>query len=269
MASPTPNKGYAQPDTGDFVNAWGPVIDANFALIDENLGGSVAITETSGTYELTSDDAANACLTLSVTLAGDLTISLPAGKGGFYFLNTAGTTFGSYTVTVSAGGTTTATVTAAGYAILFTDGSSVYNFTPAVTIPTHVDIPAGTAMTFIQESAPTGWTLSTAQNDVVLRINSSEGGGTGGAWELSGLTVGDTTLTTGQIPAHDHSVQGVSFNVGSGTYAVDVLQYNGASSAGHGITENTGGGGAHDHSLTADGAWRPAYVDAIVATRDS
>ncbi len=77
-------------------------------------------------------------------------------------------------------------------------------------------IPQGTVMLFFQASAPTGFTQVTTQNNKALRVVSGSGGGTGGSssftsvfgssatLDLSG-SVGDTTLSTAQIPSHQHS----------------------------------------------------------------
>jgi hypothetical protein len=79
------------------------------------------------------------------------------------------------------------------------------------------DFPSGTVMLFYQASAPTGFTQVTTQNNKALRVVSGTGGGTGGSVDfttafsdksgsLSGATVGGTTLTTAQMPSHNHSI---------------------------------------------------------------
>lgn len=54
-------------------------------------------------------------------------------------------------------------------------------------------IPSGTVMCFFQAAVPTGWTQVTTQNDKVLRVVSSAGGGSGG------------TIGTSSSLAHDHT----------------------------------------------------------------
>ena len=85
-------------------------------------------------------------------------------------------------------------------------------------------IPQSTTMVFYQSAAPTGWTQDNSQNDKFLRVvnNSvSTGGSAGGTNPFSGTlndtgasgpasstisgTVGSTTLTEDQIPAHTHN----------------------------------------------------------------
>lgn len=70
-------------------------------------------------------------------------------------------------------------------------------------------IPAGTEALFLQAAAPTGWTQDAATNDVVLRLVSGVGAGTGGTWDNStGLSITGTAAThthTFATPSHDHT----------------------------------------------------------------
>jgi hypothetical protein len=65
-------------------------------------------------------------------------------------------------------------------------------------------IPSGTKMVFFQSSPPTGWTQDTDVNNRLLRVVSGTGGGTGGTWTISGLTVAGHSLTVAQMPSHSH-----------------------------------------------------------------
>jgi len=86
-------------------------------------------------------------------------------------------------------------------------------------------VPQSSVMVFYQASAPTGWTQDTTDNDKALRVVDNTlpltGGSSGGSLALSSVwngtgasgpatsvtdgTVGDTTLTTQQLPAHTHN----------------------------------------------------------------
>lgn len=133
---------------------------------------------------------------------------------------------------------------------------------------------SGTVMLFAQTAAPTGWTKSVAHNDKALRVVSgtaSSGGSTAFTTVFASrtpagtVTVGDTTLTTAQIPAHTHSLSG------SGLGAV---QSGAGGNAYNGIGGNTGsegGGGSHTHSGSLSGTamdFAVQYVDVILATKD-
>lgn len=85
-------------------------------------------------------------------------------------------------------------------------------------------VPENTVMVFYQAAAPTGWTQDNSQSDKFLRVvdnNVNTGGSAGGTNPVSGTftstgasgpiaatlsgSVGDTTLTEAQIPAHTHN----------------------------------------------------------------
>jgi len=131
------------------------------------------------------------------------------------------------------------------------------------------DVPSGSAMVFFQTAAPTGWTKSTANNDKALRVTSGDGGGTGGsvAFETAFAsqsvagTVGSTTLTTSQIPAHNHDIRGPT--VASGSAQFSAGNTSGTASA------NEGGGGSHNHSFTGTAIDLDVqYINVIICTKD-
>lgn len=153
-------------------------------------------------------------------------------------------------------------------------------------------IPSGTKMLFNQSAAPTGWTQDTSINDRVLRMVSGVGGGVGGSWTISGITVGGHALTLAEMAAHSHgagtltaagvgdhshSTQGVGGGAGENTGQLVNSNPSGGggtnAAGGHshtlsGSTDSQGSGTAHSHGLTADGVWRPEYVNIICASKD-
>ena len=82
-------------------------------------------------------------------------------------------------------------------------------------------VPQGSTMVFYQAAAPTGWTKSTTHNNKALRVVDGTGGGSSGSLSFTAIfndsgatgpvsatisgSVGPTTLTTQQIPAHTHN----------------------------------------------------------------
>lgn len=152
----------------------------------------------------------------------------------------------------------------------------------------------GTQCVFFQAAAPTGWTQDATINDQVLRVVSGAGGGTGGSWVISGVTVDGHALTEAEGPVHNHTGStgsagshahnirlggggGSSVTLDDATVSFDTLSNISASNAAmdvqgahtHSVSiGNAGSGQAHSHGLTADGAWRPAYIDVIVASID-
>lgn len=124
----------------------------------------------------------------------------------------------------------------------------------------------GTAMLFVQTSAPTGWTKSTTHNDKALRIVSgtaSSGGSVAFSTAFaSGLSAGATTLSTAQMPAHTHTMEPMrTFSCGSPYFTV--YTNNGSSTTA--TSGSTGGGGSHTHTLPS---FAVSYVDVIIATKD-
>jgi hypothetical protein len=139
---------------------------------------------------------------------------------------------------------------------------------------------AGTAMMFVQTAAPTGWTKSTTHNDKVLRVvsgSASSGGTTAFSTVFanqtptittSGLSAGATTLTSGQIPSHTHTIVRATDPCSPGTAAA-----NGGFAGGSLTTSSTGGGGSHTHSISGSATssaitLNVQYVDVIIATKD-
>jgi hypothetical protein len=130
--------------------------------------------------------------------------------------------------------------------------------------------PAGTALTFIQTTAPTGWTKSTTHDNKALRIVSGTASSGGSVPFTTAFTsqsvsgsVGNTTLITNQIPSHTHNVSGnlVQGISGGGDY--------GSGSGGATTSSSTGGGGSHNHTFTGTAIdLAVQYVDAIIATKD-
>ncbi len=141
-------------------------------------------------------------------------------------------------------------------------------------------VPVGTVMCFFQAAAPTGWTQVTSQNDKVLRVVSGAGGGAAGSWTISGLS---NSSTAADLAAHTHKlianqVGGVFFGPGN---ASDQLvkertaggdteyRLEGSSVAATlGDSASAGAGGGHTHTISSSGAWRPAYIDVIIASKD-
>ncbi len=145
-------------------------------------------------------------------------------------------------------------------------------------------IPSGVNMCFYQTTSPTGWTLNTALDDKVIKIDSAAGGSTGGTWTISGLssasagshyhTTGSHTLSISEIPSHTHTYTDRSLTEwqsgNSNKYRIGDRTIN-TGATGGGLSHNHGDtstAGAHTHTISEDGTWRPAYAAFIVASKD-
>lgn len=120
--------------------------------------------------------------------------------------------------------------------------------------------PAGTRLIFPQAAAPTGWVQDTSVNDRMISITSGAGGWVSGAWTISGLVVGGRTMTVANMANHDHPYIGGNVNGGVGLN-------DDAKTSTQQATGGTGSNQAHDHPITHDGSWRPAYYASIIATK--
>src|SRR4029077_11376732 len=113
---------------------------------------------------------------------------------------------------------------------------------------------------FVQPAPPTGWVLSAAFNDRLIRVNGDHGGDIGGSWLVTGLSTQGHVLTQSEMPSHDH-IENVGQGGGVGYLAWSVTT--GSSVLGSGIhTDLRGNDQPHSHGdVVSSGAWRPAYVD--------
>jgi len=135
-------------------------------------------------------------------------------------------------------------------------------------------LPSGTAMMFVQTSAPTGWTKSTTHDNKALRVVSGTAGSGGTTAFTSVFT--SRTITTANMPTHTHTVTdpghthtastGTSFVAYGGSYTASgagafTPQPASINSVTTGITiGNAGSGTAMDFAVQ--------YVDVIIATKD-
>jgi microcystin-dependent protein len=148
---------------------------------------------------------------------------------------------------------------------------------------------SGTVMMFGQTAAPTGWTKDTTNyNNSSLRVVTGTAGNGGSvdfttafasqtpagsvSVDTSGLSAGATTLTTTQIPSHNHTLNTATNSGGS---FIDPGSRTG--NQGTYSSNNTGGGGSHSHSMSGSATatftgtainLAVKYVDVIRATKD-
>jgi hypothetical protein len=136
-------------------------------------------------------------------------------------------------------------------------------------------VPAGAITNFANASAPTGWTQVTTYNNYAMRIVSGTGAGTGGsvgfttafASQAVSATIGGYTLTTTDIPSHNHSVTLATPSGGTPISATPAYSTNtnGTTSVN---TGSSGGGGSHTHSFTGTAInLAVQYVDNILCQK--
>jgi hypothetical protein len=270
------------------VSSGGLTVSASGAAITGNstVTGTLGVTSTLTAQNGLTVSSGGAGITGNSTITGTLTATstLTAQNG----------------LTVSAGGAgITGTLTANSGVSVPSGGVSVTGTVTATTFSgAWANIPAGTVMLFVQTSAPTGWTKSTAHNDKALRVvsgSASSGGSvaftTAFASQAVTGTVASYTLTTADIPSHSHSAtstdSGHTHNYdkagsNNGSYQAAAVSPNAVGSLTQTATAttsgtanitttigNTGGGGGHSHGFSAPNInLAVQYVDVIIATKD-
>jgi len=156
-----------------------------------------------------------------------------------------------------------------------TPASALEIASPGVFTGAWAYLPTGTAMMFVQTSAPTGWTKSTTHDNKALRVVSGTASSGGTTAFTSVFT--SRTITTANMPSHTHTltdpghVHNVPFfdsfsGYGAGsTRPAQSTNVGGtataSASATTGITiANAGSGTAMDFAVQ--------YVDVIICTKD-
>jgi len=279
----TTNKSIEKPGYNDYATnptGWSGPVNTDFDVIDKAFGGTTVInpTSVSGTVTLTTAQYQSAILVIGVsistaaTLTANIIYSIPSGVGGTW--NVFNNTTGAFTITfANAGGGTTFAIPQGEKRIIYSDGT---NIRESVTLPT-VPVPfaSGTAMLFVQTSAPTGWTKSTTHDNKALRIVSGAAS-TGGSVAFTTAftsqavagTVGSTVLTTSQIPSHSHTTLSDIFAV-SGGGATVISTISGTSGSRSGVTAVEGGGLGHTHTFTGTAInLAVSYVDVVICVKD-
>ena len=159
--------------------------------------------------------------------------------------------------------------------------SVVISGTDGITLPTGdpaIGLAPGTKMMFVQTAAPTGWTKDTTHDNQALRVVSgtaSTGGSvaftTAFASKSVAGTVGNTTLTTAQIPSHTHNTptlfRGAEGAPAGATYFTPAR--NSLDPTVVWTTTSAGSSDSHNHSFTGTAIdMAVQYVDVIIATKD-
>jgi len=149
---------------------------------------------------------------------------------------------------------------------------------------------SGTRISFNQTAAPTGWTKDTSNDNAALRLVSGSVG-TGGSVDFTTAFVsqtptgtvsvssvsgsaGATTLSTPQIPSHDHTQAADASLGGSSVFA----RADASPGPPNLTTGATGGGGSHTHPFSFSSASASftgsainlavKYVDLIIAQKN-
>lgn len=244
---------------GTFVYTWNPAFLATPADTEDADLGAERIRDTKAAVgeRLAINHSLNGDTNDGKHVYVDLLAQAVSSGGTLYPWQPLDSGDGAVFAAADAGGTTQ---------LYYIDSNGVViQLTSAGAIAAVSPIPSGTRSFFQQAAAPSGWVLDNTITDQVIRVNTGTPFGAGGSWTITGATVGNTTLTTDQIPAHTHGVPNVPT-----TFSASMGAFQGSSNgyiSGVATSYNTGGSQPHSHGFTNDGTWRPAYIDCIVAVK--
>lgn len=254
----TTNKLYSVQTAGSNAGTWGagnPGSDLNtgvIGVIDSNMAGVYSASLSSSNVSLSQSDVQNCLYRFTGTLLASVVVS-PAGgvtmAGFFYWENY---TSGNFTVTLTTGAGSVVLPQSRG-GVVFIDGTNGPRIL-AIVGKTNADpIPVGTVMTFYQNAAPTGWTISSSLDDYGIKIVSSAGGVTTGTTAYSAVfgqtETGSHALTTAEIPSHTHPLPDTPNGSGQ-TGPATGGGYGSYSFNGTGVSSATGGGNGHSHPIS-------------------
>ncbi len=255
------------------------------AVVVKNASGSTVTVPTAKTMWVFSTGSG---VVDAVTHLSSLTLgsALPIASGG---TGSTSTTYANLqtnvTGTLPAGNGGTGITSAGTAGNVLTSNGSIWTSAAAAAFD------SGTVMLFAQTAAPTGWTKNSSTGDnSALRVvtgNASTGGSVAfttafasqtptGSVSITAISgsAGSTTLSTPQIPSHNHSISPF-FTSGPS----DQRPGSGGGNNNGGLTtNNTGGGGSHDHPFSfssGSGTFTGnainlavQYIDVIRATKN-
>ena len=198
--------GYVKGNGTSAMTASATIPNSDTTATSANTASAIVARDASGNFSAgtitatLSGNATNVTGTVAVANGGTGNTSATA-----YAVLCGGTTSTSAHQSIASVGTAGQVLTSNGAGALPTFQSAAGGFA------------AGTAMLFVQTAAPTGWTKSTTHDNKALRVvsgSASSGGTTGFSTVFANQTptisntfsISSTTLTTSQIPSHNHTV---------------------------------------------------------------
>lgn len=122
----TTNKTLELPGNGDYVNTWNIPVNGDMSIIDQALGGVTSLNAGSGSRTLTVAQYRSLILTITGTMPGNVTLTIPAGVGGQWIVSNATTGFYDLTFASATGGGSTIAVAQGTVVLIACDGT---NFT--------------------------------------------------------------------------------------------------------------------------------------------
>ena len=231
----TPNKNIEKPGSGDYVGTWDQPVNDNMDLVDSAFGGVATVALTNANVTLSAAQYENVFLVFTGTITANIHITLPA-VGSFYTVQNQTANSSAFYVTM---GTTAASGQIIGIppydpTEIFTDGthtkfrnmgrvggywdyagSSVPGWVGACTVPPYLNCDGSTfsSATYPALAVVLGSTtlpdmrgrVRAYIDGAAARLTSSGVAGIDGDTLFAAGGTQDVTLTSSQMPSHDHS----------------------------------------------------------------
>ena len=255
--------GYAVPTSGSLSGTWGDTLNTDvMGFLDLNFAGLLTLSLSSSAVALTAAQARCQMIRCTGTLLANITIAPDTAVLWYGIRCIENVTSGSFSITLSNAGTVV--IPQGRRALVFIDSTNGPRIIGMAGTTSADVLPTGTAMTFFQAAAPSGWTQNVTYNDYAMRIVNSTGAGTGGSVAFSTLfarTATDSyTLLTADIPSHTHSTSVPALTGAVGGSGGQGVPFNNSTAY---TSTATGGGGGHSHGLDM----RLKYLDMVLAAR--
>lgn len=208
MTTTFTNRGYAEQGTGDNPNAWGATLNANFAIIDNNISSLTSISTTGGTRTLTSTQAQALVYSINGALTSQATIVFPFQS--MFFLVYDNTT-GNHPVVIKAAGGGTTVTTSAYSSVFYSDGTNITAVNPVLPAATFGNYKVNTTNA---GSVSCGGTITMPYNGIVSIHGTS--GGSGGLTSTTFVQTGGTNIYSVGNDASTLGVIDAYFSAASG-----------------------------------------------------
>lgn len=158
----TSNKRYEKQGTGDNVGTWGPFLNANFDLIDQNMGGTLSLALTNVDVNISQAQQENVRILLTGVLSGNVNLILANGYAGMFIVDNR--TTGSFTVTIK-------TDNGASTGVSCPQGYRSFVFCDAINVIYANNAP-GSATAGATSLTPTGYVTATDLQTAIAQIAS-------------------------------------------------------------------------------------------------
>jgi microcystin-dependent protein len=164
----TSNKRYEKQGTGDNVGTWGPFLNANFDLIDQNFGGTLSLALTNIDVNISQPQQENVRQLLTGVLSGNVNLILANGYSGSFIIDNRTTGSFSVNILTDAVGSTGVNCAQGFRTFVFCDGTHVV----------YANNAPGSATAAATSLTPTGYVTATDLQAAIAQIASRNPVGT-------------------------------------------------------------------------------------------